>query len=477
MDILKPNQVSQELKKEGGINSSDLGSPAGAKPFAPKPPIIPKPPVAKPEFFKPRTPVSSAAPDSIQGPSISAKGPFMSLRKPKILLENVEIRTMEKDIKRLGGKGMTEALREIPKFKISQPEISKKAEPPKGLPVIEPIRKPAFPEIKPGIPLPPEQEKAAPLPPRFGAFPKSDLSPLLKLKKAKEEKEMKETAGQGKKNVFKMAIIGSAAVLILAAAGGGFYYWWKFLRTPATYFQCQQFQCVEIEGEKENECLTNNDCLPPEPEIPLSLITADKTETIDYSTDPGAVMQDTPLRMVQEKFQIEGDKGTINRILIKTINEDLVKEYASLSQFIQISGIIIPSNVSANFSGQYTFFAYIPDSEEAAICQQSQISDSQCSGPRLGLAVKISDKEMTKQAMANWQMTMVDDLKPLILSQITKTNGFKTDANPKYQGKVVYYQNLPISPIALNYALSDDLLLIGTSKNCLYQALDRLGAE
>jgi len=470
VDIIKPNQAGPEIKREGGIRPSNLDSPSIAVPK----PFIPKSPISKPEFPKTPPPVSSAAPDSIQGPSVSAKGPFIPLRKPKISLENVEIRTMEKDIKRLGGKGMAEALKEIPKFKIPQVEISKKAEPPKGLPVIEPIKKPvpSF-EAKPGIPLPPRPS----FPSRLDALPKADLSPLLRLKKAKEEKEKKEITGQGKKTNLKTILIVSGIAVILAAAGGGFFYWWKFIKKPVTHFQCQEFQCVETEGKGENECLTNNDCLPPEPQEPLSLISVDKTEAIEYSADPGAVMQGSVLEKIRAKLQTEQTKGALIRILVKTIDENLVKEYVSLSQISQLTGIVIPSAISTNFDGEYTLFAYIPDSEETGLCQQAMINDEQCAGPRLGLAIGITSKEAAKQSLIDWQATIIDDLKPLILSQITKANGFKSDANPLYQGIDIYYQNLPISPIALNYALSDDLLIIATSKNCLYQALDRLGAK
>jgi hypothetical protein len=474
VDILKPNQAGLELKKEGGTKSPSLDSPFSTIPPKPSKPFIPKPSIPKPEFPKAPSPVSPAAPDSIQGPSISAKGPIIPLRKPKISLENVEIRTMEKDIKRLGGKGMAEALKEIPKFKIPQVEISKKAEPPKGLPVIEPIKKPvpSF-EAKPEIPLPPRPS----FPSRLEALPKADLSPLLRLKKAQEEKESKEITGAGRKINPKTILVVSGIVVILAAAGGGFFYWWKFIKKPATHFSCQEFQCVEVEGKGENKCQINNDCLPPEPQEPLSLISVDKTETIEYSTDPGAVMQSSVLEKIKTKLQTEQTKGAFIRILVKTTDENLVKEYVSLSQISQSTGIVIPSAVAANFDNEYTLFAYMPDSEEAGLCQQAQINDSQCAGPRLGLAIGITSKDAAKQAMANWQTTMIDDLKPLILSQITKANGFKSDANLLYQGKDIYYQNLPISPIALNYALSDDLLIIATSKNCLYQALDRLGAK
>lgn len=266
------------------------------------------------------------------------------------------------------------------------------------------------------------------------------------------------------------------AIIILLAAAGGFVYWWKFLRQPITHQECRDFQCVTMEGEGENKCQIDDDCLPPEPAAPVSLLPGIDSETIEVFAGQESSFASDFGEIINQQFAPE----SFRQIRIKKVALNKEKKYASLSEMMALMEINIPLALRSNLEEDYTLFVYTPGVEEKTICQAAERTDAACFGPRLGLAVKLSDREAAIKELVKWETAMAGDLKQLILAETVK------DATAKFQystlknlkgASFIRYLNLPIASITIDYGVRENLLIISTSKNSFAKVLDVLDSE
>jgi len=371
----------------------------------------------------------------------------IQLDKKTISLEDKEpfIRTMEKDMRSLGKPGLPKSV---------QPS---KGSPPSGLPIIGPSRIPV--PLRPRtIEIPKAPLKIEPLRPKSLA-----IKPFSKIEPKKKKVESRPKFDP------RLVLIGLLVVLVVAGAGG-FFYWWNYIRvvTPITHYECQAYQCVSVEGEGEDQCQTNQDCEPTEPAVPSSLIPVDGTETIELNVEE----QDLLSSKIDEVILGGQTAGSLERILVKLVIAQ-EKRYASFSEFVNMLNMVVPDDLMVD---DYTVFVYRPEDNEAELCQDAGIEDERCYGSRLGLVIKSTDIETTRSAASAWEETLVSNLSSFILAQVSDSQeiGFQSDPNPSYLDSGIRYKNLSISPITVNYAFNDNLLIISTSKHSLYQALDRL---
>lgn len=307
---------------------------------------------------------------------------------------------------------------------------------------------------------PPEK---LPVPP----LPKPPTAPQLPERAPEKPKEImpkQDKAG------FRRLLVVLAIILVLGGIGG-FLYWWNYVYviTPPpslTHFACQNSQCVEVEGEGTDQCLADADCLPEEPALPETLIPIRETETIEILANQETLLWEK----IKTAASQEQEKGSLKQILIKLTNGE--KKYASLEEFKNLLGLKIPEDLMTNFKN-YTLFIYQPEKNEKELCQEAKILEPECYGPRLGLVIQTTDQAAAKNFASAWEKTMTDDLWPLILAKAkeAETLDFQNDSIPDFLDQGIRYKNLPISSIALNYAFFEDLLIIGTSKHSLYEAI------
>lgn len=348
------------------------------------------------------------------------------------VLQGTDVRTMQKDITGLKKKGYSPEKKPEPiaPFPVRPvvPLPTKKAVPPKELPIVESIKKPPV-------------------------FPRKEPASFLETKKEEKPSLFKRYSKLLMIVIILVALIITGALL------------YSFFTKEPTHFVCQDSKCIEVEGEGENQCQADTDCSEKEP---VSLIQVDKTEIVDLTVG-SQTEQKTLLQLIEETAEKQQTKGSLTRVLVKLTNESGQVKYTSLSQLSILLGTTFPQEL---IDKDYTLYIYIPQRDEMEICQENSISDEKCFGPRLGLAIKTDAKELIRQ----WESTMFDDLKTLILADLSAQQpaGFEDDKNSLYQENAVRYQNLFVSPIALNYGFAKDLLIIGTSKYCLYDSLDRL---
>lgn len=264
-------------------------------------------------------------------------------------------------------------------------------------------------------PIATEKPPGAPLPlePTIGqlAKPAERSKPIIK-------KEKKET----------LPVI---FVIIFLLAGSGFFYWWNYLRAP----------------EKSR------------PEIPFSLIRVEISEVIAIREG-----QETELfEKLKQKANAFQEESTFRRILVKKVTPE--KDYfLSFKKVLEVLGTTIPAGIFETLKEENTLFLY-----------------AQEQGSRLGFVVEVSDIDKLAEYLGPWEETMISDLKPVFLDEEIgepAAEGFQDNVYPPAgetgQSINIRYLNFPESSLTIDYALVGDYLMITTSKESMYEAIDRI---
>ena len=342
--------------------------------------------------------------------------------KDKTVKEPI-IRTMQKDIDSLCGHSSIEAPQNLPVAKEGAGKAEERAE----------IQKKLVGKAR--------EEKIREQKIKVRAWVKANLSVILKS--------------------FLVGIV----VVFVAGIIGGFFYWWNYMRTVIppvviTHYQCQNFQCISIEGEGDDQCQTEQDCQPAEPEIPQSLIPVDGTETIEIELrHEDMFIWELGLILAREQ-----EENILNNILVKISNR-AEREYISLSDFISISGLDLPENiiqsaVEDDLGGMnYSFFSY-----------------NQIEGKRLGLIIKIAEGVDLSADLKEWEVSVlecVDEFFIYLKDRILLANTEEFQDNV-YNNIAIRYLNFPNPDLSIDYAIVGNKLIIATSRESMYAVIDAL---
>lgn len=284
-----------------------------------------------------------------------------------------------------------------------------------------------FAPIAPLPPLPLKRDSSSdkkedifkPAEPSIPTKPFTPLKPLSMVSNVPTRKETSSSFLQSRG--FKLSLIGVLVVVLLA--GGAFGYF--------KYFAPSYNDNGGIDTSINNN---NNDQTPV---IPQSLITVATTIEISLPSQGNAV------DFVKDKvgsFILE--KGSYHRILIYDAGTLL-----SLDAFLDKFNLSINQEVKSLLTSNYTFFVYVQES-----------------GLRYGLALKSND--YVSITMTGWESEMFQDLAALYLNSSPQFVKNPFNDNRDYSS-VIRYLNLPDTETTLDYTLSNDLLLITTSKESM----------
>jgi len=180
--------------------------------------------------------------------------------------------------------------------------------------------------------------------------------------------------------------------------------------------------------------------------FPEPLIEVDNTQKI--------FLQNTSLRTtLKAEANLEQAAQTLERIV--PIKGE--KEILSLNNLIQGLRIAVYPYVQSELKDNYTLVFYGQDGKR-----------------RLGLVIEAIDSSKLKDQLKFWEKTMLDDLKNLFLNENLGEPTSKTFSDNLYQGVLIRYINFPGLDLTIDYAVSGNLLLLSTSKESMYQIIDRI---
>jgi len=280
-------------------------------------------------------------------------------------------------------------------------------------------------------------------------------------KKAKaEKKELKRMKDTGQGVDWKFVLTGLVVILIIGGIGG-FFYWKYYIEGPplaAVHKECQEYQCIEVEGEGEDKCSVSNDCLPPEPTVPTSLISAKSVEIIEINKGQENLFPDK-LKTVLGKSQ---EKDTFKQILAQLVDGPK-KEYFSFDKLISALELKLLSDIVQSIAesdingGNYTLFSY-----------------SQEEGNRLGLAMGLKGDANLTDKLRDWEKDIKDDLKSIFLAVELPESATQDFQDNVHQEKDIRFINFPNPDLSIDYAVVSDKLIITTSRDSMFAAIDAL---
>ncbi len=287
-------------------------------------------------------------------------------------------------------------------------------------------------------------------------IPKPEKNELEKPIKKIDQKSV-----EVKQEIDARFVFGGLALLLIIIGVGGFFYWKYYIKEPAlpiVHLECQDYQCVEIEGEGENKCSISDDCLPPETISPDSLILVDSTETIEVKKGEESLVSNE-LKILLSQNQ---EKETFKRILIKSI-DGLKEEYLNLNQLVSALNLGIPISIFQSITAgdingdNYTLFSY-----------------SQEEGNRIGLVLNLIQGSALSNLdlKNNWETTIVKDLEPLLLKTESISPATLEFQDGLYQEKNIRYINFPSPNLSIDYTITNDKILITTSRDSMYELIE-----
>lgn len=339
--------------------------------------------------------------------------------KPINALPEYEIRTMKDDLAGI-------------KPRRSMPSPSVPAAPPEKLPIVpeKPEIKIEEPEIKEEpikrAPLPSLEQFIAPIPPSPPPVPVVTPKPIVpeKIQPEVSLPEKKVILPRTEKPSRKKFLIVLIIILVLIAIGA-FFYW---------------------QGKKASP-VPQPSPPPQELQIPTSLISVDETKVIKIENNVSF------LTLLKNETNSDQPDKTLKRIV--PIKGE--KEILSLNNLIKELKIAVYPYVLSELKDNYTLVLY-----------------SQNGKKRLGLVIEINKSVGLKEQLRFWEKTMAEDLKNLFLNEKPGTPlaaGFHDNA---YKETNIRYINFPDPGLTIDYALSDNLLLLAISKDSMYEIINRL---
>lgn len=367
------------------------------------------------------------------------------------------------------------------------PPAAKTATPPPGLPVAPPppptqLSRPPLtptsttaPPTPSQVPEPPKPEKITsvappPLPPQ--PTPPSLITPDL----------LAPAPGSTPSNQKTIALL-AGALLIFAAAVAGFWLWFSSgpSATPSPTAASSPSPSAQI---TPSPSVSTIPVAPP----PSALFSPDKEKIIEKTTLTQQLMQFA---------QTEEPAGTLIYLLFQDQQNNKFMDMSEVTQALalQFFNLALPSTLPPAClppqncpeqsqqlkdeiqPDQFSFFIYSQAPLTAGLSSPFNVSANQ---GRLGLVVLLKNPSDTnaarlRLALQNLEPSMLTTLSPLLLNQKYQPSG-SVFLDNIYQGVAIRYLNLPSSNLAIDWAITEDKLIIATSKESMYALIDRLPA-
>lgn len=254
--------------------------------------------------------------------------------------------------------------------------------------------------------------------------------PMESFKEDIASEETKQELGEQKisktKSVSRKIIIPIIIVAIVLLSGGGIYYWYNYLREPKV-------------------------------DLPYNFIEVDNTKILEIQAGEENVLL-SELR--KELFEAQ-PISTLKQVTVKEMSGEK-SETMSFCNLLGNLTVAIPFECLDIFDedNEYMFLFY-----------------SQEEGIRSGFIAKVSDTNYLDSSIENWESTMRNDLGPIFLGHETGALTNKEFQTGTYKGVDIRYLNFVDSSFAIDYAIINDYFIVATSKDSMFEIIDRVLGE
>lgn len=255
----------------------------------------------------------------------------------------------------------------------------------------------------------------------------------------------------------RLILLGVVAASILLFIIGEI--WWFFIRpepeptVPTETFLPPPEEIVTTPPEEE----------PTLEPIPAALLNYAKIEDVEIASASSQAV----LGALTDFINRPRSEGELVRLVLRS-TDGRIADFQTLETALQLA---IPIEVSGRFTGEYDLFLAGKTASDQVACVASGL-DAECAGPRLGLALRVSNPLTLTPILRAWEQTMATNLQSLIIAKVSVGAG--SFASATYKNVAIRYRNLPLNTTTIDYALAGDTLLITTSKSSMFAAIDAL---
>lgn len=246
----------------------------------------------------------------------------------------------------------------------------------------------------------------------------------------------------------KTLLIIAAIMAFLAFSAGGYYFW------------------ISREASSKNSSDAINNVAPEE--LPLEEPIIIEPQPQKFSLDkPNYLIIDSANSNQQNLKSLimtasENIKELSPQNPIEFIPVDVNNNPITFSDFALISGINLTP--ATEYLGE-TFSLYIyPDTD----------------GTKIGLAINLKDKQQALLAMQAKEKTLPQDLSFLFLDTVlpaVSDRSFMAFVGPKYTIRYINLDAVNDGSIAIDYALTDQQLIIASSKNMMFRLMEKIAGD
>lgn len=343
---------------------------------------------------------------------------------------------------------------------IPVPEVGEKIITPVFPPFPPQPAPPVIPSVTPPLPIPKPPAAATPTPRPPAPAVMSELIASLAQPAAPAEK------GFGWK---KMILVGAILVAVFFSVG----LWLIFRQQPAPPPSASPGAAVSLTSSPS----------PPTPTPALALFEMDKKVIIQLAAAETNLAAD---KLQQQFGQSSEPAGSFSQVSFQINNNQThLADFSELTAFLKLDffGLATqkcgpeercfnsPTLQDYLKTDQFSFFVY----------SQASVSSSPFSGRqnegRPGLVVAFEDAQVlatTSQTLKDLESMMPGTLPSLLLTKKAEIPAAPQFLDNVYQGISVRYLNLPGPELSFDYAILDNKLLITTSRESMYAAIDRL---
>jgi hypothetical protein len=242
--------------------------------------------------------------------------------------------------------------------------------------------------------------------------------------------------------------------------------WWFFIR-PSREEPPPSEEASLPDPEDALPVPEDEEPAPSGPTLAAALLAYDEVQSISLSS---ASVND-----VLEGLEQASNKPFSENSLVRlsfTVREGATERELTREELSAALGLALPAQVAAQLESSVQVFLLPRNVFDETTCEKAGNASPGCAGPRLGIAIQTTESAALDASLRAWESTMVRDLQGLILSEVTSTAG--PFLSGTYRNTTIRYRNLPLPTTTIDYALSDGIFLITTSKSSMYAALDRL---
>lgn len=185
---------------------------------------------------------------------------------------------------------------------------------------------------------------------------------------------------------------------------------------------------------------------------PLS-ISIDKPNYLSINTDTADNLT------IKEAIKSQADDVTkVNPVTpIEFVVTDQLNNPLSFTDFSIKTGIDLPTELLASLSDKFSLFVYVDQGS-----------------PKMGLAIDIKDSTALKGSLKKEESKIITDLSPLYLDTPYSTSSVKFKDSVYKETPVRYFNIISPAKLSIDYILTPDKLIIGTTRETAANIFDYL---